>query len=121
MHNILLCSDPFATTTMWLARQMQAMGIWRHLELGKLPVCSTSALCHTLLLTSRRGGGVTFSNSEGRYCHFFDSQVNMDYSLANALRYNMTGIRRTALFYDINLLRYGGTPIHFPGHVTLST
>ena len=26
----------------------------------------------------------------------------MDYSLANALRYNMTGIRHTALFYDIN-------------------
>ncbi|KAI6142713.1 hypothetical protein BKA82DRAFT_4017955 [Pisolithus tinctorius] len=29
-------------------------------------------------------------------------QLNMDYSLANALRYNMTGINRVLCFYDIN-------------------
>ncbi|KAI6143307.1 hypothetical protein BKA82DRAFT_4017598 [Pisolithus tinctorius] len=29
-------------------------------------------------------------------------QLNMDYSLANALQYNMTGINRVLCFYDIN-------------------
>jgi hypothetical protein len=29
-------------------------------------------------------------------------QVNMDYSLVNALRYNMQGIRRVINFYDVN-------------------
>ncbi|KAI6150458.1 hypothetical protein BKA82DRAFT_4328556 [Pisolithus tinctorius] len=31
-----------------------------------------------------------------------ERQLNMDYSLANALRYNMTGINRVLCFYDIN-------------------
>ncbi|KIJ04362.1 hypothetical protein PAXINDRAFT_60490, partial [Paxillus involutus ATCC 200175] len=31
-----------------------------------------------------------------------ERQVNMDYSLANALRYNMQGIRRIINFYDVN-------------------
>lgn len=30
------------------------------------------------------------------------SQVNMDYSLTNALSYNMDGIKRVSLFYDVN-------------------
>ncbi|KAI6022843.1 hypothetical protein BKA83DRAFT_4053576, partial [Pisolithus microcarpus] len=31
-----------------------------------------------------------------------ERQLNMDYSLSNALRYNMTGIKNVLCFYDIN-------------------